>query len=142
MEQCKSNLSFGMAFHSPTKANMKYFKRYIANNKGEIDTKALGDFVIRQADNQKVDLRFKHTDKGDVFEIFSTVDPKQFTLVPCKNIKTEPSTQKTFMQKLKTFLRGNEESFKYKPDGNPENLPKEMRQAGEIANKMEKELNV
>lgn len=139
MELGKSNANFGMAFHSPSAKNMPYFKRLLANKTGTIDTKALGEFVIKQSANEKVDMCYKHTANGDVFHVFEVANPKNKVVVPC-NSDVNP-VKKGFWGNIKDYYNVKTAKYEYKSEGSWDNLPKEMREAGEIANKMEKELS-
>lgn len=140
MELEKSNVNFGMAFISPKAKDMPYFKKYLSQVTGKIDTKALGDFVIKQSNNQKVDMTFKHTSNGDVFEVFSNVNPKKLVKIPCEGTNAGQN-KKSFLQQIKEFFILKNKKYEYDPVGSMDNLPKEIKQAGEVANKMEKELS-
>lgn len=136
MQVDKSNVNFKMAFRSPSAKDMKHFKKLLASKTGKIDTKALGEFVMKQSNNQKVDLVFKHTKNGDVFHIFEVTNPKNFVEVACNTANAAIKESKGFFKKIRTFFKQNK--FEYDPAGLWDNLPEAMKKAGEIANKMEK----
>lgn len=145
MDSQQSNINFGMAFVSPSKSNMHYFKKYLsAKNNGKIDTKALGEFIIEQAKNKKVDLTFKHTKNGDILEVYNYAKPEQKQIISCTNTNTNTNTNtiknNNFLDKIKNYFKEKTEKFEYDPVGSWDNLPIELKQAGELANKMEKEI--
>ena len=134
--QNSSDMNFG-AFISPSSKDMVYFKRYLAKKTGKIDTAALGKFVINQAKNDNADICYKHFLDGDVLEVFLNHSPEKSVKIPCG--KTDSSIlNKGFMQKLKQFYKDKTEKFVYDPIGSWDNLPKELKEAGKIADKMEK----
>lgn len=141
MQAQSSNVNFGMAFRSPSKSAMPYFKKYLANGTGKIDTEALGDFVIRQSKNKKVDMQYLHTKNGDVFEVFAVDNPyyKNVT-IPIKSTEMDKPQKKGFLEGIKDWYNTKCANYKYVSEGSWANLPPELKQAGETADKLEKEL--
>ncbi len=140
MDSQQSNINFGMAFVSPSKNDMHYFKKFLSQNTGKIDTKALGEFIIKQSKNKKVDLTFKHTKNGDILEVYNYTKPEQKQIISCKNKNSELIKNNNFLDKIKNYFKEKTEKFEFDPVGSWDNLPNELKQAGELANKMEKEI--
>lgn len=138
--QQNSNVNFGMAFRSPSKSSMPYFKKYLANGTGRIDTSALGEFVVKQSKNDKVDLQYLHTKKGDMFEVFEVDNPMNKVTVPIKSAVLNEAKPKGFLNNLKDWFKTKIASYEYLPLGSMENLPPELKEAGAIADSMEKKL--
>jgi hypothetical protein len=126
-----------MAFYSPSAKDMQYFKKILASKTGKIDTKALGEFVIKQSNNKKVDLCFKHTKNGDVFQVFEIANPKNSVTVPCNTVETAIKKGDSIFKRIKSLFFNKKENFEYDPVGSWDNLPESLKKAGEIANKME-----
>lgn len=140
MQAQNSNINFGMAFRSPSRSAMPYFKKYLANGTDRIDTSALGEFVVKQSKNEKVDLQYLHTKNGDMFEVFEVDNPKNKVIVPIKNAILNEVKPKGFLDNLKDWFKIRTASYEYLPLGSMENLPSELKQAGKIADSMEKKL--
>lgn len=142
MELHGSNTNFGMAFRSPARKSMPYFRQFLANANptGNIDTKALGEFIIKQSNNQNVELCYKHTVKGDVLHIFEKSNPKNLVKVPCKNTPSLDSKDEGFVKKIIKYFNPKADNLKYDHTGDWNNLPEELKRAGEISDKMEKEI--
>lgn len=142
MELRDSNTNFGMAVRSPSKQSMPYFRRFLAsaNPSGKIDSQAFGEFIIKQSANEKVELCYKHTANGDVIHVFEIANPKNIVTVPCKSTGITETAQKGILQKVKDFFVTPKDNIEYEPVGDWNNLPEELKKAGEIADKMEKSL--
>lgn len=140
MQVQSDNVNFGMAMYSPTRKAMPYFNKYLAQGTGNIDTKALGDFIIKQSKNDNADIKFLHTANGDIFEVFSNKNPMKKVTIPCKNTKPTEPEPKGFIAKARAWYKNMTTSYKYDPQGSWDNLPPELKQAGEAADKMEKEI--
>ena len=132
-----NNISFGMSYISPSKNDMPYFKRFLAKKTGKIDTKALGEFIIKQAENENVLVKYARTAEGDRFEIIS---PKETRIVHIKDSKPSESKNKTLLCRFKEWFKNKTEKIEYNPQGLWENLPEEMLESGRIADEMEKSL--
>ena len=138
--QQNSSVNFGMAFRSPSRSSMPYFKKYLANGTGRIDTEALGEFVIKQSKNNKVDMQYLHTKNGDMFEVFEINNPTNKVTVPIKNSNPDKAKPQGFLSNLKDWFKTKTASYEYLPLGSMENLPPELKEAGAIADSMEKKL--
>lgn len=127
-----SDTSFGMSMYSPKRLDMPYFKRLLAEKTGKIDTKALGEMVVKQAENLHADIRYVRSAAGDMFQVFSVHNPKEVINVPIKN----SSGCKTGWKKFTQWLKDRKIDYERDPQGNWDTLPVELRKAGEIADKM------
>lgn len=148
----KSNTNFGMAFISPSSRDMNHFKNYLTKETKQINKRSLGNFIINQSKNTKTNIQYKHTKKGDMFLILSNRDSSVIKTIDCKN-NALPDWKNDFIQKeqkikntehgIKKFyelfklnilrIKKEREIKKYK------GLPTSMINAGEAANKIEKE---
>ncbi len=136
MDIRKSDTNFGMAFISPSAKDMPHFKRYLSKVTGKIDTTALGEFVINQSKNKNVDMCYKHTANGDVFEVFSSKGKK---IIPIENSAHQNQKNTGIISRFKDWYKTKTENFEYTQEGLPSNLPKELKEAGKVADEMEKE---
>lgn len=134
MEITKSNASFGMAYRSPGRLDMPYFKKFMAQETGKLDTKAFGEFIIRQSENENAHIRYIRSKIGDMLEVFSAHNPKEIVKIP---IGKSPK-YKNFIDKVRQWLSDKNIKYEYDPQGNLDNLPVELKKAGEIADKMNK----
>ena len=140
MQAQNSNVNFGMAFRSPSRFAMPYFKKYMSNGTNRIDVEAFGEFIVNQAKNKNVDLQYIHSKNGDMFKIFSINNPNKNVTIPIETLKTNKSHKKWFFEGVKEWFKLKTTRYEYLPLGSMENLPPELKKAGEIANNMEKEL--
>lgn len=131
-----------MAYISPSRKDMPYFKEYLAksSSNGKIDTRALGEFIIEQSKNNNVDMQYKHTKNGDYFEVFEVENPNNVIVVPCEKRDFDIDKEKGVLNKIKNFF-GVGKSYEFDPQGSWDNLPKPMKEAGRIADNMEKDVS-
>lgn len=134
MEMQRCNTSFGMAMYSPKGLDMPYFKELLARKTGKIDTKALGEMVIKQAENVNADIRYVRSSVGDMFQVFSAHNPKEVINIPIK----DSCGCKTGFKKFTQWWKDRKIDYERDPQGNWDTLPEELKEACKIADKMNK----
>ena len=90
--------------------------------------------------SRPTDSNIKKNTKTTSKKSSSSAKPEQKQIISCTNTNTNTIKNKNFLDKIKNYFKEKTEKFEYDPVGSWDNLPIELKQAGELANKMEKEI--